>query len=99
MSYRLKNGEATNVMRFPATLDASEMVKLKPRLTRLLNQHPKILFLDLGATHRVELAGLGILWDRLKRFGNGYGSIRFSNASSRVHRTLARAGLENLLLS
>lgn len=90
----------SNVIRFPGTLDAYQMVRLKSRLTRLLNRHPKVIFLDLAATRRVELAGLGMLIDRVRRFGNGHGQqIRFSNVSPAVHRTLARAGVDEFLLS
>ena len=89
----------TCVIRFPGTLDAFQMVRMKPRLTRLLNQHPKILLLDLGATRQVKLAGLGILIDRLKRQWNGTGVVRFSNVSPQVHKTLARAGMNAFLAS
>ena len=88
-----------SVIRFPGTLDAPEMVRMRPRLTRLLNRHPKLLLLDLGQTRRVELGGLGILVDRLKRLGNGHSVIRFSNVSPQVHRTLDRAGIGGLLVS
>jgi anti-anti-sigma factor len=85
------------VLRFPGTLDAFQMVRMKSRLTRLLNQHPKVLVLDLRATRRVELAGLGILVDRLRRGVNGSGRrVQFSNVSPAVHRTLHRAGVDGL---
>jgi anti-anti-sigma factor len=84
------------VLRFPGTLDAFQMVRMKSRITRLLNQHPKVLVLDLRATRRVELAGLGILVDRLRRGGNGSGRVQFSNVSPAVHRTLHRAGVDGL---
>ena len=90
---------SAKVVRFPDTLDASQVVRMKSRLTRLFNQHPKLVLVDLRATRRVELAGLGILMDRLRRLGNGHSVIRFSNVSSQVHRTLARAGVDALLLS
>ena len=99
MSHRLKQEGTANVIRFPGTLDAFQMVRLKPRLTRLLNRHPKLLLLDMAATQRVELAGLGMLIDRLRRVGNGHGLIRFSNVSPAVHQTLSRAGVNGLLLS
>ena len=91
--------DSSNVIRFTDTLDASEVVRMKSRLTRLLNRHPKMVLLDLAATKRVELAGLGMLLDRLRRLGNGHSTIRFSNASSQVYQTLARAGVNGLLLS
>lgn len=93
MSERFRNGGSVDVVRFPDTLDASQMIRMKSRLTRLLNRHPKLLVLDLGATRQVKLAGLGILMDRLKRFGNGASEVRFSNVSPRVHQTLIRAGV------
>lgn len=88
----------TCVVRFPGKLDALQMVRMKSRLTRLLKRHPKLLLLDLARTRRVELAGLGMLVDRLKRVGNGQGIVRFSNVSPQVHRTLARAGVDEMLL-
>ncbi len=94
-----KQEGSVNVIRFPGTLDAFQMVRMRPQLTRLLNRHPKLLLLDLTATRRVELAGLGMLIDRLRRFARGQGAIRFSNVSPTVHRTLARAGVNELLLS
>ena len=93
-----QNSVAT-VVRFPDTLDASGVVRMKSHLTRLFNRHPKFVLFDLAATKRVELAGLGMLVDRLRRLGNGHSVIRFSNASSQVHRMLARAGVDSLLLS
>ena len=97
MLQEMKNGHSVNVLRFPSTLDAPEMVRMRPRLNRLLNRHPKLLLLDLGATRQVKLAGLGMLIDRLKRLDNGVGKIRFSNVSPRVYQTLVRAGVNDFI--
>ena len=99
MTQNGRQEQTKNVIRFTDTLDATEVVRKKSQLTRLLNRHPKVVFLDLAATKRVELAGLGMLLDRLRRFGNGHSTVRFSNASSQVYRTLERAGVDGLLLS
>ena len=88
-----------NVIRFTDTLDATEVVRMKSQLTRLLNRHPKVVFFDLTATKRVELAGLSMLVDRLRRLGTRHSAVRFSNASSQVYRTLERAGVDSLLFS
>ena len=96
MSQGSRNGNPVNVIHFPSTLDAPEMVRMKPLLTRRLNRHPRLLLLDLAATRRVELAGLGILVDRLRRFANGTQEIRFTNVSPQVHHTLVRAGVNGL---
>lgn len=85
-----------SVIRFPNTLDAFQMVRMKPRLARLLNRHPRLVVLDLSETRKVKMAGLGILVDRLRQFGNGHSEIRFLNVSPRVHETLARAGVNDL---
>ena len=89
----------SNVIHFPDTLDALEMVRMRPQLTRLLNRHPKQIVLDLAATREVKLAGLGILWDRLRRSGNGHSEIQFLNVSPPVYRTLVRAGVNGFLKS
>ena len=91
--------ETNNVIRLTDTLDATEVVRMKPRLTRLFNRHPKLVLLDLAATKRIELSGLGMLMARLRCLANGHSAIRFSNASSQVYRTLARAGVDGMLLS
>ena len=96
MSQHGRQKSSVNVIHFPSTLNAPEMVRMKPHLARLLNRHPKLLLLDLSATRRVELAGLGMLVDRLRRYGNG-SEVRFSNVSPQVHRTLIRAGLNGLI--
>ncbi|MBI4115902.1 MAG: STAS domain-containing protein [Candidatus Omnitrophica bacterium] len=90
--------DSADVIRFSGTLDAPQMVRMKSRLTRLLNRHPRRLLLDFGATEQVNLAGLGILVDRLRRL-NGHSEILFSNVSPRVHRTLVRAGVNGFLAS
>lgn len=97
MSNRFRRGNSVNVIHFPGTLDAFQMVRMKSRLTRVFNRHPKLLLLDLGATRRIELAGLGILLDRLNRGTNGSSEVRFSNVSPRVHQTLVRAGVNALI--
>ena len=95
----LKNGNSASVIHFPSTLDALQMVRLKPQLTRLLNRHPRLLLLDLAETRKVNLAGLGILVDRLKQYQTGQSEVRFSNVSPQVHRTLVRAGMNGFLSS
>lgn len=98
MPHRLKMQTSVDVIHFPDTFDASQMIRMKSRLSRLLNRHPKMLLLDLTETREIKLAGLGMLIERLSRASNGTG-VRFTNASPVVHRTLARAGVDGLLAS
>lgn len=95
----LKNGGSSRTLHFPSTLDASQVIRMKSRLTRLANRPPRLIVIDLRATRQVKLAGLGMLVDRLRRVGNGVSEIRFSNASPRVHQTLVRAGVDELFCS
>lgn len=88
-----------NVIHFPDTLDAFQMVRMKPRFSRIFNRHPRRVLLDFTETRRVDLAGLGILVDRLKRLGNGNSEIRISNVSPRVYQTLVRAGIDGWALA
>lgn len=96
MPQRLRQNTSVDVLHFPDTLDASHMVRMKPHLTRLLNRHPKLLLLDLAETRQINLAGLGMLIDRLRRSGNG-SRFQFSNVSPQVHRTLLRAGVNDVV--
>jgi len=98
MTHRLKTLDSVNVIHFPDRFDASQMIRMKSRLSRLLNRHPKMLLLDLTETREIKLAGLGMLIERLGRASNGTG-VRFTNASPVVCRTLARAGVDGLIAS
>ena len=99
MSQGTRNGNTVNVIHFPSTLDAPEMVRMKPLLTRRLNRHPRLLLLDLGETRRGERAGLGILVDRLRRFATGTRELRCTNVSPQVYPTLVRAGVNGLFIT
>ena len=67
MAYRSRAKMGVEVLRFQGDLNASEMIRVKNLLTRLLNKNQKKLLLDLKETRHVELAGLGILVDRLMK--------------------------------
>ena len=99
MAYRSRAKMGVDVLRFHGDLNAVEMVKLKNRLTRLLNKNHKKLLLDLKETKRVELAGLGILVDRLLKVRAQKGDIKLFNIRPEVEKTFKMIGVNELIES
>lgn len=88
-----------DILRFEGDLNAGEMIKMKNRLTRLLNKNHKKLLLDLSRTRNVELAGVGILVDRLRSIRAQRGDIKLFNIRPEVQKTLQMIGLSGLIES
>jgi anti-anti-sigma factor len=86
-----------DVLRLGGDLDAGEMIRIKNRLTRLLNKNHKKLLLDLREARRVELAGVGILVDRLMKVRAMKGDIKLINIRPEVERVLKMIGVGALL--
>ena len=99
MAYRSRTKMGVDVLRFQGDLDAVSMVKMKNRLTRLLNKNHKKLLLDLKQARRVELAGLGILVDRLIKVRAQKGDIKLCNLRPEVERTFQLIGVNGLMES
>ena len=99
MAYRSRTKMGVEVLRFQGDLNASEMIKVKDRLTRLVNKNHKKLLLDLKATKHVELAGLGILVDRLMKVRAQKGDIKLCNLRPEVERTFRMIGVGDLMQS
>jgi anti-sigma B factor antagonist len=86
-----------DVVRCPGDLNASHMVAMKSRVQRLVNQKHKFFLLDLQDAHHVDLAGLGILVDRIKRVRSLKGDIRLFNLQPEVMKTLRMVGLMQVI--
>ena len=99
MAYRSRAKMGVDVLRFQGDLNASEMIKIKSRLTRLLNKNHKKLLLDLKQAKHVELAGLGILVDRLMKVRAQKGDIKLCNLRPEVQRTFQMIGVSSLMES
>jgi len=99
MAYRSRTKMGVDVLRFTGDLNVLEMVRMKSRLSRLLKKNHKKLLLDLGRTKRVELAGLGILVDRLMKVRAAKGDIKLCNLRPEVQRTLKMIGVAELMES
>ena len=99
MAYRTRANMGVEVLRCDGDLNAGEMIKIKDRLTRLLNRNQKNLLLDLKKTKRVELAGLGILVDRLMKVRAQKGDIKLCNIRPEVEETFRMIGVNDLMES
>lgn len=99
MAYRSGIKMNVEILRFEGDLNASSMVKMKNRFTRLLNKNHKRLLLDLARTRRVELAGLGILVDRLMKVRALKGDIKICNMHPEVAKTFHLIGVSGLMES
>ena len=99
MGHRLNdNGKASiGVVRCAGNLDASRMVQMKSHFRRLMNRKRKFLLLDLSKTQHVELAGLGILVDRIRQVRSRRGDIRLFNLRPEVMETLRMVGLTGVI--
>ncbi len=99
MAYSSRAKVGVDVLRFNGDLDAISMVRIKNRLTRLLNKNHKKVLLDLKRARRVELAGLGILVDRLIKIRAQKGDIKLCNIRPEVQRTFQMIGVNGLMES
>ncbi|OGW77146.1 MAG: hypothetical protein A3J52_02735 [Omnitrophica bacterium RIFCSPHIGHO2_02_FULL_49_9] len=95
--FDVSNGHSVNVMRCPGDLSASHMVQMKAKLRRLVNRKRRFFLLDLSQAKHVELAGLGILVDRIKQVRSLRGDIRLFNIRPEVFETLRMVGLTHVI--
>lgn len=99
MAYRSRTKMGVDVLRFSGDLSALAMVKMKNRLTRLLKKNHKKLLFDLKRARRVDLAGLGILVERLRMVREHKGDIKLCNIRPEVEKTFRMIGMSGLIES
>jgi len=85
------------VLNCSESLDANEMVSMKNRMNRLINRNQKRVVLDMSRTASIELAGLGILIERLRTIRSLSGDIKFCNVRPEVQEILHLVGLNGLI--
>ena len=99
MSYRGHSRMGVNILRFEGDLNVSEMMKMKERLSRIINKNHRKVLLDLGSARHVDMVGLGILVDRLRKLRALRGDIKLFNMRPEVAETFQRVGAERLMES
>ena len=97
MVYHARTKIGIDVLRFNGDLNALSMIKMKDRMNRLLNKNHKRLLLDLKETRHVELAGVGILVDRLRKVREQKGDIKLFNLRPEIERTFQIIGVNGLM--
>ncbi len=97
MVYHARTKVGVDVLRFHGDLNALSMIKMKDRMNRLLNKNHKRLLLDLKETRHVELAGVGILVDRLRKVREQKGDIKLCNLRPEIERTFQIIGVNGLM--
>ena len=88
-----------DLLKFEGDLSALEMTRMKGRMNRLLSRNHKKWVLDLSSTEHVELAGIGILVDRLRHVRERKGDIKICNLRPEVEKTLRMIGVGSLIES
>ena len=88
---------AVNVIRCPGDLNATRMVQMKTRFNRLLNRNRRFLLLDVGEANHADLAGLGILVDRIRKVRLLNGDIRLFNLRPGVTEIFRMVGLNQVI--
>ena len=92
------NGKVSvDVLRCPGDLDANRMVQMKSRFSRLMNQKRRFFLLDLKCANHADLAGLGILVDRIRKVRLLRGDIRLFNLRPEVSEILRMIGLNQVI--
>ena len=101
MGHRLNgNGKSgVDIVRCAGDLNATRMVEIKSRFSRLMNQNKRFFLLDLKQAHHADLAGIGILIDRIKKVRSLKGDIRLFNLRPEVEQILQIIGLNQIISS
>jgi len=97
MVYHARTKIGVEVLRCQGDLNAQEMIRIKARMNRLINKNHKRMILDMKKTENVELAGLGILVDRLRRIREQKGDIKLFNLRPEVQKTFRMIGVNGLM--
>lgn len=92
------NGHVSiDVVRCPGDLNATRMVAMKSRFSRLMNRNRRFFLLDLAQANHADLAGLGILIDRIRKVRSLKGDIRLFNIRPEVSQILRMIGLNQII--
>jgi anti-sigma B factor antagonist len=94
---RKELGERAEVLSCSESLDANEMVSMKIKMNRLISRNQKNVVLDMSRTFSIDLAGLGILVERVRALRSMDGDIKFCSIRQEVFETLRLVGLNGLI--
>ena len=78
-------------------INATSMVSLKNMLRRLMERNRSKVVLDIGKAKHVDLAGLGILVERIREARDAEGDIRICNMRPSVRKAFKMVGVYKVL--
>ena len=96
MGQRSSNNGFVEVLKCGGDLNANSMVKIKHRVDHLLKRNHRLMLLDLSNTRHIDLAGLGILVERLKMVRSVQGDIKLCRLSSHINEIFRLVGVSKL---
>lgn len=85
------------VLRCKGDLNAVSMVSIKNKVSRLMKKNKNRVLLDLKKTDHVDLAGLGILVERIRNIRAIDGDIKLCNVKPEVKETFRLVGVSKLI--
>lgn len=100
MVYHAKNGHQNfdvEVLDCDTRLDASAMVRIKQRLNQFVKKNRTRVLIDMARTRQIDLAGLGLLIERLRMVRNLNGDIKLCNMRRQVSEMLRLVGVSRLM--
>ena len=97
MGHRLNGKNGIDVVRCSGDLNATQMVQMKNRFSRLLNQNRRFFLMDLEEAVHADLAALGILVDRIRKVRSLKGDIRLFNIRPEVSEIFRMVGLNQII--
>ncbi len=96
---KLSTSNGVDVVRCNGDLSAITMVTFKNKVRKLMEKNHKNVVLDLKKTKHVDLAGLGILVERIKKIRAVNGDIKLCNVNPQVNATFRLVGVSKLIES
>jgi len=87
------------ILRCNGDLSATTMVSFKNKVRKLMENNQKNVVLDMKKAKHVDLAGLGILVERIKQIRAINGDIKLCNVQPQVNATFRLVGVSKLIES
>ena len=99
MTAKIKVKEDVKILRCSGDLSANSMITFKKRVKKLMENNQKKVILDLSKANHVDLAGLGILVERIRQIRAIDGDIKLCNVTNSVQDAFRLVGVSKLIES
>ena len=99
MTTQVQIKEEIEVIRCNGDLSANSMIIFKNKVKKLIDKNQKKMILNLGKAENVDLAGLGILVERIRQVRAVNGDIKLCNVSPNLQEAYRMVGVSKLIES